>query len=542
MRRCAEFVLRCLACLIVATASSAVAQTVPATKPSTQQSKDLIEILSLGGEDNDWIARTGANPKVDGASITIVQSRGQFAGNWSWVTQVDSRTTGVAQRASGELTLLFDTGHWMSVWSGGGSVGPDLPKGVTPLAIAGGDGALFALARGRLPEIDPTTQPMTRPIARPATRQSTGDAAQLGMFELVRDQWKLRAVVPNLPELTLSGLDDRNVALAVSSSREVFLALKRSPSKIAIIGWKLGAGLSPIAEVESRATSFQILAKLPRPALWVADGGPAGQLHFLDAMNSPPKVLKAPPGLKANEDCYLHEAFGGLRLLYAGEKTFVEQPYSASGELRHGVVEVPLLDNDAASPNSLYEWITLPLTILVTFFLFNPVKQRQNQSAERRLPRRGGDQVPYVILAPFSLRLWAGFVDALPVLAADFYIVAHSPSNQSVSDMFRSSQGIGLLLIATAIYFVHTLVSELLTQRTLGKLIFGLRTVDTAGDRPRTLAIVVRNLIRVVEISMLLLPMLAILFTPLRQRLGDLASNTVVVLNPSTSVKEEKSD
>jgi len=43
------------------------------------------------------------------------------------------------------------------------------------------------------------------------------------------------------------------------------------------------------------------------------------------------------------------------------------------------------------------------------------------------------------------------------------------------------------------VYLLHTLITELITDRTIGKMIFGLRVVGLDGNRPSRGAIIVRQ-------------------------------------------------
>ena len=58
-------------------------------------------------------------------------------------------------------------------------------------------------------------------------------------------------------------------------------------------------------------------------------------------------------------------------------------------------------------------------------------------------------------------------------------------------------------------------------------MVFGLRVVTTEGTPPTKLQLIVRNLLHIPDL--LIVPLFAILFTPLRQRFGDLVAKTMVV-------------
>ena len=85
-----------------------------------------------------------------------------------------------------------------------------------------------------------------------------------------------------------------------------------------------------------------------------------------------------------------------------------------------------------------------------------------------------------------------------------------------------------ILYAATAVYLLHTTLSELFAQRTFGKWIFGLRVVSLDGRRPGVVAILARNALRMIDMN-LLFPLLLVPITPLHQRLGDFVARTVVI-------------
>jgi uncharacterized RDD family membrane protein YckC len=70
--------------------------------------------------------------------------------------------------------------------------------------------------------------------------------------------------------------------------------------------------------------------------------------------------------------------------------------------------------------------------------------------------------------------------------------------------------------------------------QTIGKRLMGLRVMDAQGLRLQFSQIVIRNLLRVVDSlpAMYLVGGMACFLSPLAQRLGDLAANTIVVRNP----------
>jgi len=81
------------------------------------------------------------------------------------------------------------------------------------------------------------------------------------------------------------------------------------------------------------------------------------------------------------------------------------------------------------------------------------------------------------------------------------------------------------------LYLLHTTVSEVASARTLGKLVFGLRVVSLDGTRPSAGALLTRNLLRLIDLALGFFPLVLLVYSPLRQRAGDVAAGTLVVLN-----------
>ena len=85
------------------------------------------------------------------------------------------------------------------------------------------------------------------------------------------------------------------------------------------------------------------------------------------------------------------------------------------------------------------------------------------------------------------------------------------------------------------IYLLHTTVLEMIFARSLGKLLVGTRVAALDGSRPSPGAILVRNILRLVDIILVFIPLLFV-FSTLRQRLGDMAAGTIVVINTPSEV------
>src|SRR5438874_340782 len=81
------------------------------------------------------------------------------------------------------------------------------------------------------------------------------------------------------------------------------------------------------------------------------------------------------------------------------------------------------------------------------------------------------------------------------------------------------------------VYFVHITIAEMLSGgRSLGKWITGLRVVSLDGTTPQHSQLLARNALRLIDLVLAGIPLLSILQSPLRQRVGDMMAGTIVVL------------
>lgn len=120
------------------------------------------------------------------------------------------------------------------------------------------------------------------------------------------------------------------------------------------------------------------------------------------------------------------------------------------------------------------------------------------------------------------LRRWFGAWIDFVVLAALAFAPVLLPIDNNLRSVLRS-----LLLLA---YFP---VTEGVWGRSVGKFATGTIVIDAAGNRPAVWRIVVRTLLRIVEVNPFALggipAGIMVMCTKNRQRLGDLAAGTYVV-------------
>lgn len=141
-------------------------------------------------------------------------------------------------------------------------------------------------------------------------------------------------------------------------------------------------------------------------------------------------------------------------------------------------------------------------------------------------------------LADPITRFAAWFVDRLVVLA-----LSQVAAGVAVWFGFLSQDIAGAM--AAVAYFATALGYPILLEwrwrgQTVGKRCFRLRVVDEAGLRLRFSQVVLRNLLRAVDVLPVcyLVGGVATLLTPRAQRLGDLAANTVVIHHARTRLPD----
>jgi uncharacterized RDD family membrane protein YckC len=134
-------------------------------------------------------------------------------------------------------------------------------------------------------------------------------------------------------------------------------------------------------------------------------------------------------------------------------------------------------------------------------------------------------------LAPISRRAVAAMLDVLVVGGVAFLLVGLPDAH--ADPLVPDPRPLFLHLGALAALAVYGAATEALFGATPGKLALGLRVELAGGGRPGVARAIVRNLLRPVDIMPYLgaVGLSLMTVTGLRQRLGDLAAGTVVVMD-----------
>lgn len=518
------------------------------------------------------------SPRSGPAVSSVVLRRGVSDASFDVYSVMAGSVTNVTLYR-GQLAALLSTGEWRSLYAGGYTIGPAPPAGFRITRIAGNGASLFAVAyraRGytagtqgdnetlRLLRLDPVgwtdlgVLPDEVGLSDPidllatvsetpgspmrvflATAKGSGDVSvyEATVSASPTSMPSPAAALPVVSTSQPAGADSSPSDAANTSASELLFRLTSrfdpgfsSVAQLRLLDLSLldvRSSRRSSAGMEPATRPSPLPAQLP-VALWVDPGQTSAGVVVMPGDYAPRIELGEKPGevvLFADR----------VRLFFS-----VDQP--------SGTVLAALLD--ASSP--LYERAFDPVTglaigdavkvklpggtvvaqvvqflfyVLVAgstlLFYFSSRKRVQPGTADPTKTLEGRDDLA---LAPVSRRLAAGVIDFLPVIAVATYVSYFSGARElGIRELF-------LLLVSYATVLTHTLLSELITNRSLGKALMGLRLAALDGSRPQPGKVVLRCLLKVLEIPT---AYSSILFSPLRQSLSDSVTDILLVRGKS---------
>jgi uncharacterized RDD family membrane protein YckC len=210
-----------------------------------------------------------------------------------------------------------------------------------------------------------------------------------------------------------------------------------------------------------------------------------------------------------------------IRLLFSHDKQLHERSFTydgTPGEQRE-------LDLTAYVPQPAPTWQNLFFVGLLIYIMLSVVRSRPTTVSPENLIEQHG-----VEIAPLMKRMLAGLIDMIPYLASMIYVFGHSEPDQSTLLLLEEPWVQVLILIAAGIYVAHTAIVEMFWGRSIGKIVMGLQVIQIDGKKPSRVTLMTRNLLRILDLIVFPLPLLTVIYTPLRQRIADLAAGTVVVV------------
>ena len=289
--------------------------------------------------------------------------------------------------------------------------------------------------------------------------------------------------------------------------------------------WQDVGTITPPAEAQENP---HLLSDTQRPMLWLPAANSGGLLYSGGEKWQPPIKLALSRSLPLNNSCLIFAA-GTLRLFAADERgKLLEQRYDSNGT-RVGDL-APLETPEPLFPDTYSNWPMIAIVAALAFLMLTSARRR---GADERDTAQPG----VIVIAAAGQRLLAGLIDASPLILCMIYLAGNFRALQEQDSVDSSIP----IVIAMAIYLLHTTLSELLTHRTLGKMFIGLRVVSADNSPAKAGAILIRNLLRVIDIFPVPLGFL-IAFSPTRQRLGDHLAGTIVIVEPRSQEEDEKDE
>jgi uncharacterized RDD family membrane protein YckC len=523
---------------------------IASAEPIEQQGGPPAEITSPGlvaAGYGEWLWVIWLGPETEGATAGQSQVRPggetgtaqivakQANHEWSEVQKVQLSRLLTAAARNDRMDVLVPSGsHFSYQPTGYHTRLAPLPADFTPICLAGNGNQLYALAsRSGKAASQPATMSERGPVRRSLHLLAQNDG-----------EWKERPPLPNTLNLlwashaSLTVHLKQPVVLATVDGKLVYARLTEAnqwqvrpvqpatrPEKLGevkaasinkrlyVVGWPdLPAALPFVARIGNQADADGT------GPLTVEDvhGFPAVQPELdlktryhqwdLTVSNDRLVLLRKPPkepGLQ-------------VRRYDPGSKTF------DNGDDWQNVVGLGQTTDWATELFHHRALLPIMLSVMVLAFLIR---------------RPGG-----LIRLPIDVepaQLWqrgiALLIDMVPAALIASMVIYGSDDTQLQQDVraFQNGQPTGTLLVMSGLLVgllaVYSTVAETLFATTLGKRVFRLRVYAVTGTRPGFARVLVRNLLKVIELWLFPLVMVMMIFHPARQRMGDLLAGTIVV-------------
>jgi uncharacterized RDD family membrane protein YckC len=524
------------------TAPSAPAASSASTVPSVSAPPRERDLLAQGSENRFWIAHVvksadGDYPETD----LVVRSQWSGASDWTPMPSIADRVVSIAT-SNDELLAVLANGQWEIADENDIRTGPTPLQISALLAIANEADTVWAVVRGvpwAAASGPSTKSAQTSPAEPPAV------SMRLMVCRFIDGSWSDAHVLPgevsdNPAEMSLAVVGQRPMLAWRASDERIWVSALTGRND-----WTRPV----MANAPVDAADFKLLTIHDRAVLWFADApaasattrpktgaGGAGEVLVGDdfARRIP---LAMPTTLPSRISCQtLVAALGNLRWIAYGGDKLIEQDYSLEEfPSSFPPAKMSVVGRPAPPAIPLTPWIAGD-AILIAAAAGVARRQRSLTRAEQRRAPVDQYEKEKPHLAPMGGRFLAGLVDLAPILAV-VAIVHPANSGNPLASIDKNSLN-NLFILAAATYALHTLVAEVICGQSLGKMAFGLYVTDVQGKPARTGMIVVRNLLRLMDVF-LVLPLLLVLISPLHQRVGDLAAGTVVISRDGDGGEEQ---
>lgn len=269
-----------------------------------------------------------------------------------------------------------------------------------------------------------------------------------------------------------------------------------------------------VAQRQSRADRVEV-------ALWALHQGQALKLGVLSAPANPVDADLALTSIGKDVALIVHQNDGATqwtKMNLMGQVTLEATPMQPN-EIN------PYVENAGTAVTMT----ALGLSVLLMFAFWKreahdkPDASPTARSTVPTLPKQW-------VVCDLSRRFIGGVIDLAPAVAITCVIFGLHPTEllnyYPLND--KPLDQLPPILCLIGLYVLITAPCELFTARSLGKWITGSHIATLTGQPPTLWRVVARNLLKILDL--LVAPLLIlILFSPRRQRLGDLVAQTVVI-------------
>lgn len=508
---------------------------------SAADTPDRFDYLLAGSEESLWLVRSRP---TDGNYDIVARPVDH---EWKWVTEGVQGLPAAATVTGRSLHVIFTnpTGYLVYDLSGRPPTGrdpsdPRWPEDADHLAICpAGDFGVSGASSSAVLAV----------VARPSdpTAETGADAPNttLGVFSKAGAEWRHLSDCPSAVSLA----DDRKILSTVADgSLYVLVAGEGINGSEAFILTGMDWKELPLSDWPAHARAIGLVSMANRPVFVLSSGDgehveeASGQVNLeLATYNPASGSFTIQPLLKEGKTASWDAASiplpcrfsDGIAFIWGKGDALMFARCGLNGELSSpasvDVFTRSLEDLRGKDVMDIFTWSLLG--IFVAMFLTRPP----------------GASQPFVLPAtmrpgnPFK-RVLAAFIDLVPCSAISFAVfrpdgLASSP--QELLDYLKDFEQTQLMptnmayfiVSSSLLYVAYGTIMEHRFQATLGKMLLSLRVVGQAGTRPCWRTALLRNMVKIIEMSwpVVVLPFALMLFTRNRQRMGDFVARTTVI-------------
>jgi uncharacterized RDD family membrane protein YckC len=458
--------------------------------------------------DSVWLLQTFVGLDKDNPQAVQMQVWAREEGSQEWFPQ-SAIPFDVVQvtHAGQDLVALLANGQWLRV---GQATGQPLPQHAKIVSMVGNEASIWAVGQPAAPATQPTSRPKSATtLPNTATQPVETAKPTRSIYQLNGSAWKqLGQLPPEVSQSFVLGLVRGRPALAWLSGQTLQV-------------WQFGLD-GVWTRLGERAMTPGLM-----PLRLFEDGGRV--LVFCSGGKQPSELLVLSDSKWLNPIPLATDASirtmgiggGTIRFAYADSNNSIKERRI---NLRTFAVEGA--DTAIALPHivdvnriwAVVQGVDMTLIVLVMIYTY----RRREQYQQTKI-----NWGKYAV-CPIGRRAFAGMIDLAPVLAMLVYIRFNVPHVEQFQDVFLIRESLWLYVISLGVYLLHTTVIECIFGRSIGKIVSRMYVVRIDGGKPSVLSLLVRNLLRIIDVTLPFTPIVAI-YLPLRQRLGDLGAGTVVI-------------